>query len=596
MTAATPTKTIRNRAIAPIIGAQIALPLEQSSSTLAQSDEPPLEHLPAHFHKGDRVRVLHGSKKGLQFVVSRVCQTAITLEGCRITYRAAALELLPPLEQPETKPAKARAIATPRVKVTVPPEPITHLAPGDRIASPSGIATITDIEQVGRAQVVHADYGSGIPQPHQVEGVTQQSEQQECDISDCLKASAALPSQQNDLVLSQPSSLKSIPGAKKSSRKISTASRAMQTFETSTAQSILISSAADSPAKTSAWQIQGALAWLENEADCFGKQLGLLSNADPVSSSSKMSTLQRDESGQPQQPASLNVWDTPSIALTQFPAVPLEQLISEKDFSLFPTPQTSDCFRVMFKLETLKKDRRGKKGRGSLVEVAAAEFSAYPTPMLYEWLMGFPEDWTLPIAKDFTPSETQSLLSLQSKPSELPSSLLVRGDTPRTSDEVWLEGEMLTNLEGDRIGLITHASPKQITIRWQNHLSSVASPKEICDWGYRRHTPPPNVLGVDELAVIEEDAIATLEHQIRLIKSAGAIAPDGCWLERAKCNKRKCYQVYYRSSQPIFQGKKRQYVGMSGTGEVAAAGCAIARRNELKVLRRQLEVLRRDEQ
>ncbi|NJR41134.1 MAG: hypothetical protein HC781_22700 [Leptolyngbyaceae cyanobacterium CSU_1_4] len=89
-----------------------------------------------------------------------------------------------------------------------------------------------------------------------------------------------------------------------------------------------------------------------------------------------------------------------------------------------------------------------------------------------------------------------------------------------------------------------------------------------------------------------DDAIATLEQQIRLIKSAGEIAPNGCWLESGKCHKRKSRQVFYRSSQPIFGGKKSKYVGMEGSGKVAAARDAIARRNELKRLRKQLEILR----
>jgi hypothetical protein len=91
----------------------------------------------------------------------------------------------------------------------------------------------------------------------------------------------------------------------------------------------------------------------------------------------------------------------------------------------------------------------------------------------------------------------------------------------------------------------------------------------------------------------QEDTIAMLENQTRLIQAAGAIAPDSCWLEQGKCSKRiNSRQVFYRSSQPIFQGNKRRYVGMVGSSEAADAGMAIARRNELKVLRKQLEILK----
>jgi hypothetical protein len=61
------------------------------------------------------------------------------------------------------------------------------------------------------------------------------------------------------------------------------------------------------------------------------------------------------------------------------------------------------------------------------------------------------------------------------------------------------------------------------------------------------------------------------------------IAPDNCWLERAKCHGREnSYQVFYRSRQPIFNGRKRLYVGMDGSPAVASARSAVARRNALR--------------
>jgi hypothetical protein len=42
---------------------------------------------------------------------------------------------------------------------------------GDRLTTSAGIATVTHIEQAGKEQVIWADYGSGISQPHVSEGI-----------------------------------------------------------------------------------------------------------------------------------------------------------------------------------------------------------------------------------------------------------------------------------------------------------------------------------------------------------------------------------------------------------------------------------------
>ncbi|MEB3335907.1 MAG: hypothetical protein VKJ46_00470 [Leptolyngbyaceae bacterium] len=97
-------------------------------------------------------------------------------------------------------------------------------------------------------------------------------------------------------------------------------------------------------------------------------------------------------------------------------------------------------------------------------------------------------------------------------------------------------------------------------------------------------------------------AIAQLEQQRRRLKNEGEIAPTGCGLEKAKCHKRQCEQVFYRSNQPMFDasrkrdpsgtGKvKRRYVGMAGSDKVKAAEGAIARRNELERLSKQIKLL-----
>ncbi len=71
------------------------------------------------------------------------------------------------------------------------------------------------------------------------------------------------------------------------------------------------------------------------------------------------------------------------------------------------------------------------------------------------------------------------------------------------------------------------------------------------------------------------------------------LAPATAWLETAKCHKREVYQWYWRSDKPIFNGKKRCYVGMDGSAAVAAARQAIARRKELDWVERHLKILER---
>jgi hypothetical protein len=58
------------------------------------------------------------------------------------------------------------------VPIDVPPYPLENPPRrGDRLTTSAGIATVTHIDQVGREQVIWADYGSGISQPHVSEGI-----------------------------------------------------------------------------------------------------------------------------------------------------------------------------------------------------------------------------------------------------------------------------------------------------------------------------------------------------------------------------------------------------------------------------------------
>ncbi|MGI0494289.1 hypothetical protein ACN4EG_21085 [Alkalinema pantanalense CENA528] len=97
-----------------------------------------------------------------------------------------------------------------------------------------------------------------------------------------------------------------------------------------------------------------------------------------------------------------------------------------------------------------------------------------------------------------------------------------------------------------------------------------------------------------DVAEATHDTISQLEQRRTQLLALG-VAPAGCWLEKAKCHKRKAYQVFYRAEQPIFAGRKRLYVGMEGSLAVRDAEAAIARRNELKHVDRLLKRLAGDE-
>ena len=84
----------------------------------------------------------------------------------------------------------------------------------------------------------------------------------------------------------------------------------------------------------------------------------------------------------------------------------------------------------------------------------------------------------------------------------------------------------------------------------------------------------PNVvpywLANGKAAVLSGDSIANLQQQRQQLLQL-EMAPATAWLEKAKCHKRECYQWYWRSDRPIFNGKKRCYVGIDGSPQVLAA-------------------------
>jgi len=98
------------------------------------------------------------------------------------------------------------------------------------------------------------------------------------------------------------------------------------------------------------------------------------------------------------------------------------------------------------------------------------------------------------------------------------------------------------------------------------------------------------------------DRLAKLEVERNQIKTSGVIAQQGVWIECGKVSNRKFRQAYYRSNKPIFPAKrrsslanselglvKRSYIGEENSKEVKAAGEAIARRNRLEVIAKEIK-------
>jgi hypothetical protein len=109
---------------------------------------------------------------------------------------------------------------------------------------------------------------------------------------------------------------------------------------------------------------------------------------------------------------------TKSIDSTYEPQT-LGEFIAALGLSSLPTPLASDAKRLEFRLESLVRvyAQRKEKGRGpgNLPTVLAGLAGIYPSPELYEALMGFPPGWT---ETECECSVTQSLSRAQSTPSE----------------------------------------------------------------------------------------------------------------------------------------------------------------------------------
>lgn len=105
-------------------------------------------------------------------------------------------------------------------------------------------------------------------------------------------------------------------------------------------------------------------------------------------------------------------------------------------------------------------------------------------------------------------------------------------------------------------------------------------------------------------AEILHDTLARLEQEKSQIKAEGHLAPEGCWIETGKVKGRDFRQAWWRSTKPMFTPKrsrgnpeakvKSQYIGEEGAEAHKAAIAARERRERLRSIQRQIELLEKE--
>lgn len=101
----------------------------------------------------------------------------------------------------------------------------------------------------------------------------------------------------------------------------------------------------------------------------------------------------------------------------------------------------------------------------------------------------------------------------------------------------------------------------------------------------------------DDQAEVIHDAISWLEQERSRLK-AEDVALDGCWIETGKVKGRKFRQAWWRSYEPMFESKRSRgqkvktcYIGEEGSPEHQEAKRAKYRRDRLKQIERNLQIL-----
>ena len=274
------------------------------------------------------------------------------------------------------------------------------------------------------------------------------------------------------------------------------------------------------------------------------------------------------------------------------------------------------------------------------------------SPQIMALLLGFPMDWTQCLweLKDVLGEESvvdiclEEPLSLLVQPSlldELNISTIIEEinlDTfssersPKPSKYVDVDAKFDSSSKkyplerefkiGDRVRFGLHkgeifdtdyrVNPEWFYVAWDGQENKLVAPYHISDlehettvnicsekYPLERSDRSENfdVLG-DELI----DRLARLETERNQIRSTGPVAICGVWIEYGKVAKRKFRQAYYRSTKAIFPAKrqssfaksesglvKRSYIGEENSKEVKAAGEAIARRNRLMAIAKEIK-------
>lgn len=228
----------------------------------------------------------------------------------------------------------------------------------------------------------------------------------------------------------------------------------------------------------------------------------------------------------------------------------------------------------------------------------------------------FPIDWT-----DLAPSETQLSPNAPRSPSSESSSLIATLDNADPPDpEIKVGDRYLISWNGSQcMAVVTGASGRTVDVSWEaadKHLSSFPRSWVECDrtsdpWRLSVYRPlessPENRLAKhlfgDKAPILGDKNRHPLEWAIEIsdryeeliserdrLLEEGYIAPDDCWLETGRATK-TFIQCWYRSKQPIFNGRKSRYVGREDSPEAKEARRAIACRNRLRAIAKELKLL-----
>jgi hypothetical protein len=413
-----------------------------------------------------------------------------------------------------------------------------------------------------------------------------------------------LPEQPNKLVeLKQPNLSKLTSMPKPSSDRTIQVSQSTQTYETFTDRPVLELLRQDSHAQAPALPAQERDS-ITNILDFGLKQCELLESADPNLSSSKIpqgySVVEWMESfGNFPKAGMMRSGRLSQLQHLKLPTV-------AKGFLSLPTPNASSGATSrpagQTKCETWFRSNRLLADSQCL------------SPQIVAQLLGFPKDWTRCLweLKEDRPAELEAdICSVEPLCQRVPRSPLEELNIliPASSEAEKLPLERGFKI-GDRVcgffykGVILSSFDLEwFHVAWDGQDNKLAAPYHITD--LKHELPLEHEVSEEDSRSIElYDRLADLESKRDFIRGSGPVAQIGVWIEYGKISKRKFRQAYYRSTKPIFQPKrqcnlaksesglvKRCYIGEENSKEVKAAGEAIARRNELERIGKEIKLI-----